>query len=115
MEYWQQAVYKDPRWPYLRKAVIRRDKDICYFCGKLILKRRTIHHLIELTPENYSDENIAFNLDNLVECHIDCHNIHHGRFGKQTIVDKDLNIDYQKRKEKNETKNSIHEIRGFYK
>ena len=99
MEYYQKAVYKDPRWQKLRQEVINRDRDICYFCKRLILKRRTIHHLVEITEENYSDENIAFNLDNLVECHKSCHDIHHDRFGKQSIVNIDLEIDYSKRKE----------------
>lgn len=97
MEYWKAQVYKDPRWAYVRKAVIKRDRDICYFCGKLITKRRTIHHKVELTEQNYSDPEVAFNLDNLVECHCDCHNAHHGRFSKPTIVNKDLEIDYMKR------------------
>lgn len=98
MEFYQKKVYKNPRWQQIRRAVIQRDKDICYFCGKLILKRRTIHHIQEIDEENYSDENIAFNLDNLVECHSTCHDIHHERFGKKSIVDKDLEIDYTKRK-----------------
>lgn len=100
MEYWKAQVYKDPRWAYLRKAVIKRDRDICYFCGKLITKRRTIHHIIELTPDNYSDPMVAFNLDNLVECHCDCHNQHHDRWGKPTIVNAKLDIDYSKRRVK---------------
>lgn len=100
MKYYQEKVYKNPRWKYVRKAVIDRDRDICYFCGKLILKKRTIHHLTEIDESNYSDENIAFNLENLVEVHDECHNLHHEMFGyKQSIVDDDLNIDYSKRKE----------------
>lgn len=97
MEYYQKMVYKNPRWKKVRQEVIKRDRDICYFCGKLILKKRTIHHLIEIDEHNYSDENIAFNLDNLVECHQDCHDQHHGRFSKPTITNKDLDIDYTKR------------------
>lgn len=92
-------VYKNPKWEQIRKAVIDRDRDICYFCGKLILKRRTIHHLIEIDENNYGDEDIAFNLDNLVECHADCHNAYHERFGKATMVNANLDIDYSKRKE----------------
>lgn len=100
MRYYQKQVYKNPKWKYIRKAVIERDRDICYFCGKLILKKRTIHHLQEIDENNYSDENIAFNLENLVEVHDECHNLHHEMFGyKQSIVDDDLNIDYSKRKE----------------
>lgn len=96
MESWQRAVYKSQEWKKVRQAVIDRDKDICFFCGKLILKRRTIHHKIELTEENYNDPNIAFNLDNLVECHKSCHDFHHDRFGHQ-IVNAKLDIDYSKR------------------
>lgn len=100
MEYWQKAVYKHPNWKYIRQAVIQRDRDICYFCGKLILKRRTIHHKIEINENNYSDPEIAFSLDNLVECHDTCHNLYHDRFGKPSIVNEDLSIDYSKRKER---------------
>lgn len=91
-------VYHTKRWEHTRQAVILRDKDICFFCGKLILKRRTIHHLEELNEDNWQDENIAYNLDNLVECHDTCHNSHHDRHGfKKSIVNLDLNIDYSKR------------------
>lgn len=98
MDYYQKQVYKNPTWERIRKEVIKRDRDICYFCGKLILKRRTIHHLTEIDENNFGDVNIAFNLDNLVECHPECHDQHHGRFSKQTIVDPfTLEIDYEKR------------------
>ena len=100
MEYYQKLVYKNPKWDPVRQAVISRDKDICYFCGKLILKRRTIHHLIEINEHNYNDDNIAFNPDNLVECHADCHNAYHERFGKASIVNAELDIDYKRREKK---------------
>lgn len=100
MEYYKRAVYKNPLWERCRQAVIKRDRDICYFCGKLITKRRTIHHIVEITKDNYRDPMIAFNLDNLVECHADCHDMHHGRFSKPSIVNKDLDIDYSKRRGK---------------
>lgn len=102
MPYWKRAVYLTPRWKNeTRPEVIRRDKRICYFCGKLILSRLDVHHLIELTEENYQDEKIAFGLDNLVCSHKRCHDIHHHRFSavveKETIVDDELNIDYDRR------------------
>lgn len=103
MEYWQKEVYENPIRKRCRQAVIKRDRDICYFCKKIILKRRTIHHIIELDEHNYSDVNIAFNLDNLVECHSKCHDEYHERWSnnqKKTIVDDELNIDYSKRKER---------------
>ena len=95
----KEKVYKTTRWKKIRQAVIDRDKDICYFCHRLILKRRTIHHLQELSEENWNDEEVAYNLDNLVECHDDCHNIHHKRWGyKESVVNTDLSIDYSKRR-----------------
>ena len=95
----KEKVYKTARWKKIRQAVIDRDKDICYFCHRLILKRRTIHHLQELNEENWNDEEVAYNLDNLVECHDDCHNIHHKRWGyKESVVNTDLSIDYSKRR-----------------
>lgn len=95
----REKVYKTARWKKIRQAVIDRDKDICYFCHRLILKRRTIHHLQELNEENWNDEEVAYNLDNLVECHDDCHNIHHRRWGyKESVVNTDLSIDYSKRR-----------------
>lgn len=104
MKSYQKAVYKTQKWKYVRKAVIERDKDICYFCGKLILKKPVIHHLQEIDETNFNDYDVAFNLDNLVEVHYECHNEHHNQFGyKTSIVNDDLNIDYSKRKELYET------------
>lgn len=95
---YQKAVYKCPNWKGVRELVIARDKGICYFCGKLVTRRQTIHHKKEINEENFSDFNVAFNLDNLVLCHADCHDIHHRRFGyKSSIVNDDLSIDYKKR------------------
>lgn len=91
--------YKTSKWQEVRKQVIYRDKDICFFCQKLILKRRTIHHKQELNESNMNDYSVAYDLDNLVECHDYCHNEHHQRFGyKDSIVNYDLEIDYSKRK-----------------
>lgn len=102
MSYWKKAVYQSHRWKHeTRPAVIRRDKNICYFCHKLILGRLDVHHKIELSEDNYQDDDIAFGLDNLVSAHKHCHDIHHHRFSavtvKETIVDDDLNIDYERR------------------
>lgn len=105
MEYYQKAVYKSKLWKEVRKAVIDRDKAICYFCGKIVSKRATVHHKEEINEDNFMDYNVAFNLDNLVCCHPRCHDEHHKRFGyKGTIVNDDLSINYQKREVRDENR-----------
>lgn len=94
----RKKIYKTKLWQEIRAAVLFRDKSICYFCGKVIAKRATVHHLEELNEDNYTDWNIAYNMDNLVACHSYCHDWHHKRFGyKDSIVNDDLSIDYSKR------------------
>lgn len=95
----RKSVYKTKLWEETRKAVLERDRGICFFCGKLIANRPTVHHIEELNESNFDDFDVAFNMENLVACHADCHNLWHGRFGyKPTIVNRDLSIDYSKRK-----------------
>lgn len=91
-------LYKTAIWQKTRLDVIARDRNICYFCGKVIGKRATVHHIQELNEDNYLDWDIALNPDNLVCCHSACHNEHHERFGyKKSIVNDDLSINYGKR------------------
>ena len=91
-------LYKTTEWKKVRQFVIDRDKAICFFCGKLVTSRPTVHHKEELNESNYLDFDIALNPNNLVCCHADCHNIHHERYGyKHSIVNDDLSIDYTKR------------------
>lgn len=90
--------YKTREWKEVRQFVLQRDKAICFFCGKVITSRPTVHHKQELNETNFTDANIALNPSNLVACHADCHNIHHKRFGyKESIVNDDLSIDYSQR------------------
>lgn len=92
-------IYKTKLWQETRKAVIERDRAICFFCGKIITKRATVHHKEELNEDNYTDFDVAYNMDNLVACHAQCHDYWHERFGyKHGIVNDDLTIDYGKRK-----------------
>lgn len=92
-------VYKTKLWQETRKAVIDRDRAICYFCGKIVTKRPTVHHKEELNEDNWTDFDIAYNMDNLVCCHHECHNAWHERFGyKASMVNDDLTIDYSRRK-----------------
>lgn len=92
-------LYKTQAWKKVRLDVIARDKSICYFCGKVVGKRATVHHIEELNESNWLDWDVALNPDNLVCCHPYCHDIHHERFGyKPTIVNDDLSINYSKRR-----------------
>ncbi len=98
-------IYESDYWKdVIRPTIIKRDKGICQICHKLILRKWTIHHIIELTDENYTDPKIAYGLDNLILVCSKCHNkLHpeklHKEIEKQTIVNDDLTINYSKRKE----------------
>lgn len=99
-------VYKTKLRQEVRSLVIERDNSICFFCGKIVNKRPTVHHKEELNEDNYEDFDIAYGLDNLVCCHSDCHNAHHERFGfKNSIVNDDLSVNYTKREMKYEKSN----------
>lgn len=78
--------YSSVAWLTFRTQIIQsRMKDgrvICEKCGKSIVvsKHIHVHHIHELSEDNYKDVNISMNPDNvLVWCH-NCHNKHHGRF-----------------------------------
>lgn len=78
--------YNSDEWKIFRQQIIlgRRKNGVvvCENCGKMIVisKHMQVHHIIELTEDNYKDANISLNPENVkVWCHI-CHNKHHKRF-----------------------------------
>jgi hypothetical protein len=78
--------YGSSEWLTFREQIILNrminGRVICEKCGKQIVvsKHIQVHHIIELTEDNYKDVNISLNPENvLVWCH-NCHNKHHGRF-----------------------------------
>lgn len=78
--------YNSKEWKLFRQQIIldrsKNDGIYCEKCGKKIVNSKSIqvHHIEELTEENYKDVSISLNPDNvLVWCQI-CHNIHHGRY-----------------------------------
>lgn len=79
--------YRSARWRMLRQTLMheRSGKDglICTHCGKPIFRdyEAILHHVIELTPQNVNDAEIAYNPENLVFVHLHCHNEIHNRFG----------------------------------
>ena len=72
-------------WQKFRMLIINQRGLKCEHCGKLVAKASelTLHHIIELTPENVCDANISLNPDNVMVLHLDCHNRIHTRFGYQ--------------------------------
>jgi 5-methylcytosine-specific restriction endonuclease McrA len=71
---WAAAFYKSKEWIALRDEVRDEAKMRCAICHKLIRGKAIADHLIEITPENYTDESITLNKDNLRLLCIDCHN-----------------------------------------
>jgi 5-methylcytosine-specific restriction endonuclease McrA len=67
---WAKAFYKSKPWRSVRDEVRRRDQYTCHDCGA---RAEEVHHIIELTPENIHDPNIALNPDNLMSLCGDCH------------------------------------------
>jgi DNA-directed RNA polymerase subunit RPC12/RpoP/predicted kinase len=77
------SFYASEAWIRFRLAIIAERGLRCEHCGRIVSKARdlTLHHKIELTPENVSDVMISLNPDNVMVVHHDCHNKIHGRFG----------------------------------
>lgn len=64
----------------------------CEHCGKKVsvAKELTLHHIIELTPENIHDAMIALNPENVLVVHNSCHNKIHkrsaGKIGQRAYI-----------------------------
>ena len=67
---WAKQFYNSGEWKVARGIALRRDHFTCQYCEG---RAEEIHHIIELTPENINDPNIALNPDNLMSL---CHNCH---------------------------------------
>lgn len=80
-----QTFYASERWLNFRMAIITERGLRCEHCGQLVAKAKdlTLHHIIELTPENVHDVLVSLNPDNVLVVHHDCHNSIHHRFGYQ--------------------------------
>jgi hypothetical protein len=77
------SFYASEKWQIFRLLIISQRDLRCEHCGQLVARsvELTLHHKIELTPENVSDTNISLNPDNVLVVHHDCHNKIHHRFG----------------------------------
>jgi len=84
-----QEIYDDPRWPAARQAAIIKTNGLCAIClaKKIYKPGKEVDHIQELTEENKTDWNIAFNPDNLQYVCTDCHNEKHDRsIGLQSFI-----------------------------
>ena len=74
-------IYAHPDWEKARRYVIARANGMCESCKeKGVYKQgKEVDHIIELTDENKTDWNIAYNPDNLQYLCSDCHNNKHER------------------------------------
>lgn len=88
--------YGSQKWRNKAKSIQRRDKGVCNICKKLILGRHVVDHIIELTPQNVTDENIAYGEENLQLLCLSCHTIK--TFKTPNFMDSGV-IDFSKREE----------------
>ncbi|NJD02656.1 MAG: HNH endonuclease [Ruminiclostridium sp.] len=74
-------VYQDPQWEPARQECIRRANGLCQECmrKKKIKPGKEVDHIIELTEDNKTDWDIAYNPDNLQYLCTDHHNHKHNR------------------------------------
>lgn len=79
------SFYASEAWQVFRMATIAERGLRCEHCGQPVARAGdlTLHHIIELTPENVHDSMIALNPKNVLVVHHDCHNKIHQRFGHE--------------------------------
>jgi hypothetical protein len=75
--------YASAVWQNFRLTIIAERGLICEHCKEPIVRvgDATLHHKIELTPENVHDADVALNPNNVIVIHRVCHDRIHGRFG----------------------------------
>lgn len=85
--------YHTGAWINVRGYVFHRDQMLCQDCLKkgLYTPAEEVHHIVELTPSNINDPNIALNPDNLISLCRSCHAKRHERrvIMKRYTIDED--------------------------
>jgi adenylylsulfate kinase-like enzyme len=71
-----QTFYASDTWRRFRLQIIAERGLICEHCHERVIHARelTLHHIIELTPDNVRDTSISLNPDNVLLIHERCHN-----------------------------------------
>ena len=79
MKQFASVLYNTKKWQQMRRLVWRRDRGLCQECLKkgIIRQGEAVHHIVEITPDNVSDPNIALNPENLVTLCRQCHKAMH--------------------------------------
>jgi len=72
-----QKVYDSRKWRKIRKLYLESQNYICERCGQVAT---IVHHKKYLTADNVTDNDIAYNFDNLEALCQDCHNLEHDHF-----------------------------------
>lgn len=62
---WQKRFYSSKQWRNLREQIMIDRRMISDHSGQLINGKAVLDHKIEITPDNYMDENITLNPENL--------------------------------------------------
>ena len=77
------SFYASEAWAKFRLGLIAERGLRCEYCSELAARssKLTLHHIVELTPENVRDVMISLNPKNVIVVHHDCHNKIHNRFG----------------------------------
>lgn len=76
-----QTFYASDTWRSFRLLTISERGLRCEYCGERVARSKelTLHHKIELTPDNYQDVMITLNPTNILVVHHGCHNTLHKR------------------------------------
>lgn len=87
------ARYKSKKWQKVRKLKLSMQP----FCERCLCKgiytpAYIVHHKEYVTDQNYFDDNVFFNLDNLESICLDCHNNEHFADKKDYMFDSDGNL-----------------------
>ena len=83
-------VYRSKAWKTIRRTVWISQHCICARCGRAVYVdgltdylpkekrlKGIVHHKTHLTESNYTDDAVAYSMDNLEGLCIDCHNQEH--------------------------------------
>lgn len=85
---WAKAFYASTAWRKCRAAYIKKVFGLCEWCGR---PGYICDHIVELTPENIHDPDIALNHDNLQYLCLDDHN--KKTFQKYSATRQDVRFD----------------------